>query len=750
MPPALRRLAASVTALALALGGVALAAAPAQAAEYAPTATWPIPTDVEWGDIVRLDSYTLAPILPGSTSFANWILEWHRSDTDAVIATGLTYTVDGAAAGAQVYGVLRGNAVGGIYDGYAVTILSNRTDVVPVRTFSVPSLSVSGEAIAGNALSVDGGGWGATPSSYTWEWRRVSDDALVASGTGATPGSYTVTSADVAAGSRFYARVTAHLLGYTDAVGSTTFSQAAHLGSFANVGAVPAVAGTGRLGSSFTAFLDTSGITPAPTTVNYRWHTSDGTIVGTGPSFAPTNTLLGQALYATAVLSRADYNDHTTLGSASTANVVLAQFENVPVPTVSGTGRLGTSFTTSLVTAGITPMPTGVTFRWHTADGTIVGTGASFAPTNVLLGETLYATALLTAVDTADHTTLGSAETAAVSLAQFENVPIPTVSGTGRLGTSFTASLDTAGVTPVPTGVTFRWHTADGTIVGTGAGFAPTNVLLGETLYATALLTAVDTADHTTLGSAETAAVALADQTPGAAPVITGRNALGGTLTASVDTSGWSPVPDSFSYQWFLADGTPIPDADEATLVMTADLVGEEVYVVATAHAVDHHDHATPSTPTDRIARPVLAASASTVTAGGTITVTGSGLLLGEQYTVELHSSPLLLGTITSDVTGTISSGFTIPVSTPAGTHTIVLLRDGVELATLALTVEAAPAVIAATGADTELSTMSLLAALTLLTAGCAMVAARRASSRRSRSASCGTRPARTGPAPGR
>ena len=68
MPRALRRLAASVTALALALGGVVLAAAPAQAADYAPTATWPISTDVDWGDIVGLDPNSLAPILPGSTT----------------------------------------------------------------------------------------------------------------------------------------------------------------------------------------------------------------------------------------------------------------------------------------------------------------------------------------------------------------------------------------------------------------------------------------------------------------------------------------------------------------------------------------------------------------------------------------------------------------------------------------------------------------------------------------------------------
>jgi hypothetical protein len=646
MPRALRRLTAAATSFILAVGGVALAAAPAQAAEYVPTGTWNIQaTGVDWGDDVIFDTSDTSSIfalIPDATSFTLQGFEWRRGDNDAVLGYGFTYTVTGAAAGAGIYAALRGTINGGSMDGYTATLYSNRTNVIPVRTFSQPTLSVSGTAIAGNALTVAGGGWGATPTSYNWEWRRVSDNALVGSGTGSTVGGYTVTSADVAAGSIFYGIVTAHLLGYADATWATSFSQAAHLGSFAGVTATPSVVGTGRLGSSFTASLDTTGIVPAPTTVAYRWHTTDGTIVGAGATFTPTNALLGQPLYATAVLSRADYSDYATLGSAYTATVALAQFENVSQPTVGGTGRLGSSFT---------------------------------------------------------------------------------------------AYLDTSGITPTPATVTFRWHTTDGTIVGAGATFTPTNALLGQPLYATALLSAVDTADYGTLGSAYTATVSLADQTPGAAPVIEGRNVLGGVLTASVDTSAWSPVPDSFDYQWYLEDGTAIPDAAEATLHVTADLVGEVVYVVATAHAVDHFDYEIASAPTGEIAQPVLGASAASVTAGGTVTVEAWGLLLGEEYTVELHSAPLVLGAATSDAAGTISTQFTIPASTPAGAHTLVLLHDGVEVATLALTVEAAPAapaLIAATGADADLTGMTLIASLTLLAAGLMLVVSRRVAVRRS------------------
>ncbi|MFT4284769.1 MAG: hypothetical protein QM598_08050 [Protaetiibacter sp.] len=535
MPRALRRLSASLAAVALALGGAALAATPAHAADYHPATTWSIPTAVRWGDVLHLNAVEIFAQLPGAHTLQDYTIEWHRVADGALLSAGSSYTVPQAEIGSQLYGVFTATVVGGTYDGDRVVTYSNWTGAVAKKQFAQPTLAAAGDAIAGGTLSVTGT-WSPTPTSYDWEWRRVADNALVGGGSGTTVGGYTVTSADVAAGSIFYANVTAHLEGYQDATWATSFSQTAHLGSFANVTAVPVVSGTGRLGTSFAASYDTAGVAPAPTATTIQWRTADGTIVGTGASFTPTNALLGQPLYATALLSRADYQDYVTLGSAYTATVSLA------------------------------------------------------------------------------------------------------------------------------------------------------------------------------------------DQTPGAAPVITGRNALGGTLTASVDTSAWSPVPDSFTYQWYLEDGTPIADADEATLSMTSALVGEVVYVEATSHAADHLDYVIASAPTGRIAAPVVAASVTSVQAGDTLTVQAWGLLLDEGYTVELHSSPVTLGTATSDAAGTISQSFRIPASTPAGAHTVVLLRNGVQVAEVALTVTARPA-LAATGADAAAAPL----ALGLLLAGlAAMLVSRR------------------------
>jgi alpha-L-fucosidase len=66
-----------------------------------------------------------------------------------------------------------------------------------------------------------------------------------------------------------------------------------------------------------------------------------------------------------------------------------------------------------------------------------------------------------------------------------------------------------------------------------------------------------------------------------------------------------------------------------------------------------------------------MAADPSTVAAGGTTTVTGSGFTPCAEVTLTLHSDPVALGTVTADATGAFSKPVTIPASTPAGSHTI-------------------------------------------------------------------------------
>lgn len=147
--------------------------------------------------------------------------------------------------------------------------------------------------------------------------------------------------------------------------------------------------------------------------------------------------------------------------------------------------------------------------------------------------------------------------------------------------------------------------------------------------------------------------------------------------------------------------------------------------------------------PTDP-AQPALSLGAATVTAGGTIDLSGSGFAPGSTVTVELHSTPVVLGAATADASGAITLRAVIPAATPAGTHSVVVLQGATELARIAVTVTAANAG-PGTGSGTTTSTGTSLAstgidplwpataALALLAVGAGALVFRRRSTRASR-----------------
>lgn len=321
-------------------------------------------------------------------------------------------------------------------------------------------------------------------------------------------------------------------------------------------------------------------------------------------------------------------------------------------------------------------------------------------------------------------------------LGSFTGVNTPVVSGTGLIGSTFTASLDTAGTAPAPTDVAYTWYRADtNAVIQTGGTtLTATSALLGTGVYVIATLTAADTTDYTTLNSPYSATVHLGSFTAGVAPRLTGQNTLGGTLTASLDTATWSPTPTTVAWQWFLEDSTPLSGETGATLAMTPSLVGEVVYAVATLSAPDTQTYVVATPPSGKVAQPgIVAESSSTVVAGGTVTVTAWGLLFLTEYDLQLQSTPVALGSRLSAADGTIEATVTIPAGTPAGQHRIVPLRDGVEVAAIPITVTAAPAAAAAggsslpaTGADGTATAGTAALALMLLASGLVLTLVRR------------------------
>jgi hypothetical protein len=71
---------------------------------------------------------------------------------------------------------------------------------------------------------------------------------------------------------------------------------------------------------------------------------------------------------------------------------------------------------------------------------------------------------------------------------------------------------------------------------------------------------------------------------------------------------------------------------------------------------------------------PAVSVSQLQVAPGDSIQVSVQGFTPGEQVRIELHSTPVLLGTVTAGSDGTAGSTVTIPVGTEAGQHTITVV----------------------------------------------------------------------------
>ncbi|WP_150955352.1 alpha-L-arabinofuranosidase C-terminal domain-containing protein [Microbacterium testaceum] len=77
---------------------------------------------------------------------------------------------------------------------------------------------------------------------------------------------------------------------------------------------------------------------------------------------------------------------------------------------------------------------------------------------------------------------------------------------------------------------------------------------------------------------------------------------------------------------------------------------------------------------------PTLAVSGDLV-AGGVITVSGTGWPANADGELELHSTPVKLGTVRTDAAGAFLVNLTIPADTPAGAHRVIARIGGVEAA---------------------------------------------------------------------
>ncbi|CAH0135421.1 hypothetical protein SRABI26_00332 [Arthrobacter sp. Bi26] len=354
----------------------------------------------------------------------------------------------------------------------------------------------------------------------------------------------------------------------------------------------PTITGTAKVGSTLTAVPGTWG--PAPVALTYQWKANGVSITGaTAATFKPGAAQVGKTLTVTVTGAKTGYTTAAKT-SAAAAAVVAGALGPAPVPTITGTAKVGSTLTAVPGTWG--PAPVALTYQWKANGVSITGaTAATFKPGAAQVGKTITVTVTgaKTGYTTAAKT---SAAAAAVVAGTLGPAPVPTITGTAKVGSTLTAAPGTWG--PAPVALAYQWKANGAAITGaTAATYKPAAAQVGKTITVTVTGTK---AGYTTMSKTSTATVAVAPGTLGPAPVptITGTVKVGSTLTAAPGT--WGPAPVALAYQW-KANGAAITGATAATYKLTTAQAGKTITVTVTGTKTGYTTKSKTSAATARV-----------------------------------------------------------------------------------------------------------------------------------------------------
>ncbi|MGY3319436.1 hypothetical protein [Arthrobacter sp. TE12232] len=263
--------------------------------------------------------------------------------------------------------------------------------------------------------------------------------------------------------------------------------------------AVPSISGTPQVGRTLTAVTGTWS--PTPDVLGFQWFRSGTAITGaTGKTYALLAADYGKTITLKVTASKAGYPSITKT-SAATAVVAKGSL-TAPVPTITGTAKVGSTLTAVPGTWG--PSPVTLSYQWKANGVAIIGaTAATYKPAAADAGKTLTVT--VTGTKTG-YTTAAKTSTATAIVAKGSlTAPVPTITGTAKVGSTLTAVPGTWGPSPVT--LTYQWKANGVAIIGaTAATYKPAAADTGKTLTIT--VTGTKTGYTTTAKtSAATAAV---------------------------------------------------------------------------------------------------------------------------------------------------------------------------------------------------------------------------------------------------
>lgn len=473
---------------------------------------------------------------PNPSSFS---FEWLRTSSSgtASLGFGSSYLLKASDSGATITVRATGNRSGYI----SATRVSTATPPVSAgMPFKLsPAPEISGSTVVGQTLTASVAGWDPSPSAVTYEWFRSGVSSRIASGS-----TYVLTSRDL--GQSLTVRATGSRSGYAATTVSSVATEKVSEGLPFLAAPAPTISTPAAVG--FTLRASVSGWDPTPASVTFQWFRSGSSLViATGPTYVPTGTDLGRAIFVRATGSSPGYAV-TSVDSALTPPIASGiPFVTSPAPIITGEPVAGETLRASI--SGWDPAPSSVSYRWFRSGSSLsIATGSDYLLTQSDIGRTITVQ-VVGARAGRILTTQTSVATKEVLAGQpFLETKPPTIAGVPAVGQTLTASL--VGWNPSPTAVTYEWFRSGfPSRVGTGARYTITSRDLGQTFIVRVSASRPGFALTTTESVSTATVVSGLPFASRPAPTITGTAVVGNTLSASI--SGWDPSPSSVTFEWF-------------------------------------------------------------------------------------------------------------------------------------------------------------------------------------------------------
>jgi hypothetical protein len=493
------------------------------------------------------------------------VTEEFEGDTSA-IPVPTSSTIPGfrelALEGGESYRTSSGGALVEVISTSGSTATLRVTVGTPLTAITAKTPTISGIAKQGQTLKAAPGTWTPAPVAFSYQWYRGTS----AIG-GATSAGYKLSAADV--GATIKVKVTGAKSGFPN-VSKTSAVTATVIGVLSPTPA-PTISGTTSVGQTLALSPGTWG--PTPVALTYQWYRSGSTaVIGTAATYRLVPTDLGTTISVKVTGTKSGYESATKTSAATV--VVTAGALSAPVPTISGTARLGQVLTAVPGTWG--PGAVGLTYQWYRGTAAIAGaTATTYKLVAADVGKAI--SVRVTGAKTGYATTSKKSAATPPVLDVLTATPVPTITGTAKVGQKLTAKPGSWG--PAPVALTYHWYRSGSTISGaTSTTYTLAAADLGKTITVkvTGTRTGYASASKTSVATSAIVAGTLS-ATP--VPTIAGTAKVGQTLTAAA--GGWSPAPVALAYQWYRS-GSTISGATSATYILAAADLGKKITVKVT------------------------------------------------------------------------------------------------------------------------------------------------------------------------